>query len=311
MKIAVVGTGAMGSIYAARLAAAGHQVFAVDAWPAHVAAMQHEGLRVDGPDGHIETRALTATAELADAGVCDLYIIATKAGGVAAAAEAVAAVMGPQSLVLTIQNGLGAGERLAQHIPKHAVLLGVAEGFGASMAGPGHARHTSMKLIRLGRLSGAPDPALKAVAEAWQSGGFDVQVFEDIEKLIWEKLLCNVALSAPCTAFGCNVAELRNDPERWAIALGCAREAYAVGRARGVEFSFADEAAALTYVSAFAERVGAAKPSMLQDHEAGRRSELDALNGAIAPLAERMGLTAPHNATLSAVLRAREQAFAR
>ncbi len=311
MKIAVVGTGAMGSIYAARLALAGHQVFAVDAWPEHVTAMQTKGLVVDGPGGRLETRALVATNNIAEPGECDLYIIATKAAGVASAAQAVAQAMGPQSLVLTIQNGLGAGERLAQHIPDDAILLGVAEGFGASIVAAGHARHTSMKLIRLGRLEGGPDAGLEAVADAWRSGGFDVQVFDDIEKLIWEKLLCNVTLSAPCTAFGCTVAELRADPERWAVALGCAREAYAVGRARGVAFSFDDEAAALAYVTAFAERVGNAKPSMLQDHEAGRRSELDALNGAIAPLAEALGLRAPHNATLSAVLRAREQGFER
>ncbi len=311
MKIAVVGTGAMGSIYAARLARAGHEVWAIDAWEQHVTAMQQHGLLITGPDGEFRSPEIQADGDLASAGICDLYIIATKASGVAAAAQAVAAVMGPASLVLTIQNGLGAGERLAQHIREDAIMLGVAEGFGASMVGPGHARHTSMKMLRLGGLSGGKDTRLDPVAEAWRSGGFEVQIFDDIQKLIWEKLLCNVTLSAPCTAFACTVAELRADPERWAIALGCAREAYAVGCALGVAFSFGNEAAALRYVTDFAERVGAAKPSMSQDHEAGRRSELAAINGAIAPLAAKLGLSAPHNATLSAVLRAREQAFQR
>lgn len=175
-----------------------------------------------------------------------------------------------------------------------------------SMAGPGHARHTSMKLIRLGRMGGGPDPRLDGVAEAWRSAGFEVETFEDIDRLIWDKLLCNVTLSAPCTAFRCNVAELRADPEKWAVALGCMREAHAVGQARGVAFSFDDAEA---YVTAFADRVGRAKPSMLQDHEAGRRSELDAINGAIPPLGAGLGIPTPHNRTLTAVLRAVEARF--
>ncbi len=123
MKIAVVGTGAMGSIYAARLAEAGHDVWAVDIWAEHIAAINDRGLRVDGPDGEILTRSVKATERLSDAGACDLYVIATKASGVASSARAVARAMGPESVVLTIQNGLGAGERIAQHLPASQVLL--------------------------------------------------------------------------------------------------------------------------------------------------------------------------------------------
>lgn len=306
MKIAIIGTGAMGSIYAARLAAAGHDVWAVDMWEAHVDAINAQGLRVEGPDGTILSKSLRATLQLSDAGPCDLYIIATKASGVAASAQAIAKAIPANAVVLTIQNGLGAGERIAVHLPAHHVMLGVAEGFGASMAGPGHARHTSMKQIRLGMMSGGADPRLDDVANVWRSGGFAIGAYEDIEQLIWEKLLCNVTLSGPCTIFGCNVAELRADPERWQLALGCMREAYAVGRAKGVAFSFDDADA---YVTAFAERVGTAKPSMLQDFEAGRLSELDAINGAISPLARQFDIATPHNDTVCAVIRAHEARF--
>ncbi|MCE8514977.1 2-dehydropantoate 2-reductase [Ruegeria pomeroyi] len=306
MKIAIVGCGAMGSIYAARLAEAGHQVRAVDMWTEHVAAINAGGLRVDGPSGTLLSRQVEAMEDLSRAGPCDLYILATKAAGVEPAARAIAATMPEHALVLTIQNGLGAGERIARHLPADRVLLGVAEGFGAAMVGPGHARHTAMKLIRLGAMTGGDDPRLEQVAGIWRSGGFEVETFADIDRLIWEKLLCNVTLSAPCTAFGCTVADLRADPERWAVALGCMAEAYAVGRARGVAFSFDDPVA---YVTAFAERVGTAKPSMLQDHEAGRRSELEAINGAIPPLGAALGIPTPYNDTLCAVIRAREAAF--
>ena len=305
MKIAVIGAGAMGSIYAARFAQAGHSVVAIDTWADHVDAINTHGLRVDGPAGKITAQGIVASRDMTRATDCNLYIIATKGSGVGPAAQAIAQV-NPNAQILTIQNGLGAAERLASHFPARQIMLGVADGFGASMVGPGHAQHTAMKLIRLGCVGGGVDAHMEQVARTWQSAGFDVECFDDIDRLIWEKLLCNVTLSAPCCVFGCTVAQLLADTDKWHIALGCMAEAFAVGQAMGIRFSFDDPVA---YVTAFAKRVGAAKPSMLQDHENGRKSELDQINGAIAPLAEKAGLTAPYNATLSAVIRAREAAF--
>ncbi len=312
MKIAIIGAGAMGSIYAARFAQVGHQVWAVDLWQVHVAAINGDGLRVDGPAGTIHTRQIVAVGALAQAPACDLYVIATKAAGVAAAARDVAQHTtrnaDASASVLTIQNGLGAGEGIAQHLSPEQVLLGVAEGFGASMVGPGHAQHTAMKRIRLGKMNGGLDARLEQVVQIWQGAGFDAQAYGDIDQLIWEKLLCNVTLSGPCTVYGCTVAELLADPERWRTALGCMLEAYAVGQARGVAFTFDDPVA---YVTDFAKRVGSAKPSMLQDHEAGRLSELDAINGAIAPLARVLGIATPRNDAICAEIRQREADFAR
>ena len=149
MKIAIVGTGAMGSIYAARLAEAGNEVWAVDAWQAHVDAINANGLRVDGPYGKVLSKSVQATQSISDTELCDLYVVATKASGVAGCARAISDVIGTDSLVLAIQNGLGAESDLAAYLPVRQVMLGVAEGFGASMVGPGHSEHTSMKLIRL------------------------------------------------------------------------------------------------------------------------------------------------------------------
>ncbi len=306
MKIAIIGAGAMGSIYAARFARAGHEVWAVDLWQQHVEAINRDGLTVDGPDGRIQTRQVTAVLDLAQAAGCQLYVIATKASGVADAAQTIAPLLRAGDQVVTIQNGLGAGARIAEHLPSEQVLLGVAEGFGAAMVGPGRAQHTSMKRIRLGRMDGGLDAGLEQLVAVWQSAGFDAQAYADIEQLIWEKLLCNVTLSGPCTVFGCQVSDLMADEQRWARALGCMLEAYAVGQARGVRFSFDDPVA---YVTDFAKRVGTAKPSMLQDHEARRPSELDAINGAIPPLARSLGIASPHNDAICAEIRAREAAF--
>jgi 2-dehydropantoate 2-reductase len=306
LKIAIIGTGAMGSIYAARLSNAGHSVCVIDVWADHVDAMNAGGLTIDGPKGRLQATNIRATRKLPSDETFDLYIIATKSFAVRPSAEAIAKTLTPDAMVLTIQNGLGTGDDVAAFVPKSQIILGVAEGFGASMIGPAHAAHTSMKQIRLGLMQGMEDQKLSRVADAWHDGGFHIEIYDDITQLIWEKLLCNVTLSGPCTAFGRNVAELRAQAAEWNIALSCMKEAYAIGMHLGINFSFDDP---LRYVTEFADRVGTAKPSMLQDHEAQRASEIGTINGAILKLGNELNVPTPYNETICAVIRAREAQF--
>ena len=306
MKIAIIGAGAMGSVYAALLADAGNEVWAVDTWTEHVDAINRSGLHVEGASGERTVTSIRAVHDVAEAGTCELYIIATKASGVGPAAQAIAPVMDEYSLVLTIQNGLGSGERIARFMPTSNVLLGVADGFGASMKGPGHAHHNAMKLIRLGEMNGGLSERLTRVEQVWQSAGFNARAFEDITQLIWEKFICNVTFSAPCTVFDCTVGELMANAVWWDIATGCTREAFAVGLAKKVNFNFDDP---IAYVTAFGEGMPHARPSMLLDHHAGRHSEIDAINGMVPALGQELGIASPHNATLSAVVRRREEMF--
>ena len=306
MKIAVFGTGAMGSIYAGLLADAGHDVWAIDIWKEHIDAIRQKGLRVEGASGDRIVTGIQATSDAGDVGNADLYIIATKASGVGAAARAIAPLMNDRSLVLTIQNGLGAGERIAEHMATDKVLLGVAQGFGASLKGPGHAHHNAMSLIRIGEIQGGLTDRLEAITDIWRGAGFNVRAFEDINQLIWEKFVCNVTFSGPCTTFDCTIGELMQDPARWTIGLGCAREAYAVGKAKNIAFSFDDPHA---YVDAFGKRMPDARPSMLLDHHAQRPSELDAINGMVSTLGKELGIATPYNDIISEAVRAREATF--
>lgn len=306
MKIAIVGAGAMGSVYAALFADAGHEVWAVDPWEAHVSAINSDGLRVEGASGDRTVTSLQATTEIADVGVCDLYIIATKASGVGPAAEGIAPLASPQSLILTIQNGLGAGERIGAYCPLDNVLLGVAEGFGASMKAPGHAHHNAMKMIRLGEINGGASARLDRIAQLWRDAGFDANAYDDIHQLVWEKFVCNVAFSAPCAVFERTIGEMMSDPEAWAVVLGCAREAFACGQAEGVAFSFDDVDA---YVHAFGARMPDARPSLYLDHMAKRSSEIDAINGMVPIVGARHDLATPYNQAMTAVVRARETRF--
>jgi 2-dehydropantoate 2-reductase len=306
MKIAVIGVGAMGSIYAGLLANKGHEVWAIDTWLDHINVIKEEGLRIEGASSDCTVGTINASTDLADAGACDLYIIATKASDVGTAAQTIAPLMNKNSLVLTIQNGLGAGARIANSMPVENVLLGVADGFGASMKGPGHAHHNAMNLIRLGEMAGGLTPRLEHIAAIWQDAGFNARAFADINQLIWEKFLCNVTFSAACTVFNCTVGELMNNPDHWKIALGAMQEAYCIGMAKNIAFSFDDPQA---YVTAFGSKMPDARPSMLLDHLAHRPSELSAINGQVPVMGQEMGIATSYNEVLSAIVSEREAGF--
>jgi 2-dehydropantoate 2-reductase len=307
MKIAIVGTGAMGSVYASLLGKAGHEVWAIDTWQEHIDSIADSGLRVSGASGSFVVDNLKVGRAPSDAGTCDVWVIATKAADVDAAAAAVAPLLGPDSVVMAFQNGLGAGERVAQRIPEDHIVIGIAEGFGSSIPEPGHVHHEGMRLIRIGEMNGGLTDRVQSIEEAWREAGFNVKAFADVHLMIWEKFLCNVTLSAPCAVFDVSVGELMANPETWRVALGCAAEAYRLGVAKGVTFPFQDP---LRYVTEFAATIPNASPSMRLDHLAGRRSEVDVINGQVVTLSREIGLEAPYNETLCAALRRRESMFA-
>jgi 2-dehydropantoate 2-reductase len=296
----------MGSVYAGLMAEAGHEVWGVDIWQEHVDAINQSGLRVEGASGDRVLRGIHATANAEDVGECDLYVLATKASGVGPAAKKIAALMGSESMVITIQNGLGAGERIAEFMDTDRVLLGVADGFGASMKGPGHVHHSAMNLIRVGEMNGGMSDRLQRITDAWQQAGFNAKAFADIDQLIWGKYICNVAFSGPCTVFDRTLGELMADPGSWSIAQGCALEVFALGQAKNIAFTFDDP---IEYVTAFGRKMPDARPSMLLDHHAKRPSEIDAINGMAVELGRQLGIATPYNEVLSAVIRQREAAF--
>ena len=305
-RIAIVGAGAMGSVYAGLFAEAGYQISVVDLWQEHITAIDKTGLHLEGASGDRVIGGITAVHQIADLGSIDLYVIATKANGVGDAAAEIAKVMQPDSLVLTIQNGLGAGDRIAQYMPTDNVLLGVAEGFGASIKGPGHIHHNAMRQIRIGEMVGGMTDRLVWIESLWQAAGFKATAFADIHQLVWEKFICNVMCSAPSVAFDCTIGELFSDEDRRIVALGCMLEAYEIGLTKNIAFSFDD---AVAYGVKFAADMPHASPSMRLDHLAGKRSEIDAINGMVPVLGREMGIKTPYNDTLVALVRARESSF--
>jgi len=302
-KVAVVGCGAMGSVYAALMVDAGHEVHAVTLWPDHAAAMASTGLRCEGASGD-RTVPIHASTTTDGIGPCDLVIIATKSFDVEAAARSCLALLGPETIVQTIQNGLGSPEIAAPILGADRVAVGVVGGFSASMRGPGHVHHNGMEMIRFGAFAGLPKQLLQASAKIWEQAGFKVALFDDIKQMVWEKLITNVAFSGTSCTTGLTVGEILTDGDAWSVARGCAEEAIAVAKAAQVRLNVGDP---IEHIRKLGGKFPDARPLTLLDYNAGRRCEVDAINGAIPRLGRPLGVTTPVDDTVVGIIRILER----
>ena len=308
MKIGIIGTGAMGSIYASFFARNGFQVTCYDIWEEHINAINTNGLRLSGASGDHIVDNIKATCEFNDLKNLDLYILATKSDSVGDAASKLSTLSLENSIVLTIQNGLGAAERISKYMPTKNVLLGVAQGFGASIRTPGHAHHNGMSMIRIGEINGGKTERLNKVVNAWEKAGFTSKGFEDIQQLIWEKFICNVAYSGPCSVFGKPIGEILADDDMKKVSLGCALEARKIGDYKKINFSFKDT---IKYVIDFGNKMPLSKPSMLQDVEAKRKCELSSINGMVVTLGKELDIDTPYNNVVTSIISEREKNYLR
>jgi 2-dehydropantoate 2-reductase len=296
----------MGSVYAGLMASAGHEVFAITKGPAHAEAMARGGLRLEGFSGD---RTVRLHAGVSTEGVdpVDLVVIATKTVDAEDAARAALPLLGSETPVQTMQNGLGSGERVAAIVGADRTIVGVGAGFGASIVAPGHVHHNGMDRVHFGAHANLPPAALEAAAEIWRSAGFTVELHADTERLVWRKLLVNITVSAACCLAGHNLGQLMSDEALWLVAQGALLEAVATALAKGVDLEVGDP---VQHVTNIISKVPDARPSMLMDHMAKRRSEIDDINGAVVREAARLGVPAPINGALAALVKAREAHFA-
>lgn len=292
----------MGSVYAALLADAGNEVWAIDEWEEHVAAIRRNGLRVTGASGD-RTVLIDATTRADDVGAADLVIVSTKANDVETAVRAVSGIMGPETIVLPIQNGLGSSDAASRVLGEERIIVGVAGGFGASIVEPGWVRHEGMELIRFGEMRGPRTERLERIAEVWRVAGFHVQTYDDIDRLVWEKLICNVCFSGTCAILDASIGEVMADGHAWSVASACAIEAYDVAQALGVRLDFDDP---IAYVRAFGSKIPAAHPSLLLDLRAGRPTEIAFINGSIPRTGLTLDVAAPVNAIVTSLVQALE-----
>lgn len=305
-KVAIVGCGAMGSVYAGLMQEAGHQVHGVSLWADHVAAVNANGLRVYGDSGDRTVRLASMSTTTDGIGVCDLVIIATKAYDVEAAARSAIPLVGPDTVVQTIQNGLGSPQTVSKVIDPDRIAVGVVGGFGASVPTPGEAHHNGREITRFGAYRGLPRACLEFGAQVWTSAGFNVALFDDIDQMVWEKLIMNATFSGSSFLTGLTIGQIINTPEAWRVASACAREAIDVARAAGVTLDVGDP---IEHIRHLGLRIGDAKPSMRLDAELRRRAEVDAINGAVVATGAAVGVPTPVNALVVDLAHAAESAY--
>ncbi|KVN38974.1 2-dehydropantoate 2-reductase [Burkholderia pyrrocinia] len=303
MKIAILGAGAMGSLFGGLLAEAGEAVTLIDVDDAHLDAIRRDGLRIENDRGDRRVPALRAVrpdaAALAHGEPFDLLIVFTKSLHTRAALGGVRTLLTPHTSVLTLQNGLGNVETLREFVPIERILVGVTT-WPADVAGPGHVRSHGDGAIRMMSADGTARPGASAAADALSRAGLACTLDEDVWAAIWEKVAFNAALNTLCAVTGCTVDQLgaRDDGPRLALAI--AAETAAVARAKGIAVDAARIAAKVRHAI---DAHRGHRPSMLQDVLAGRRTEIESINGAVVAAARETGVAVPHTDTLLGLVR--------
>lgn len=300
MKICVLGAGALGCSIGGVLTEAGEEVWLINRSAAHIEAMQRAGLRMldGGVERTVKVHAATSCAGLAP---MDLVIVLVKSFDTAAAIEAAAPVVGEHTVVLSLQNGLGHEDILAEVVGRRRVLAGKTY-VGGVMTGPGRITiGTRGKLTLIGELDGSMSGRVQAIAHAFNRAGLETTVSPNIVGTMWDKLLINVATGALSAITGLPYGGLYSLAEVEATAVAAVAEAIAVARAGGVQLSIAEPRQA--WEMAAAGLPAEFKASMLQSIEKGSRTEIDFINGSVVRWGERCGVPTPVNRALIACVK--------
>jgi 2-dehydropantoate 2-reductase len=302
MKIAIIGAGAMGSLFGGRLALAGEEVWLLDLWETHIRAIKDNGLVIVATDQEVvaRPRATTNPAEIVGA---DLIIIFVKATATRTAAQTARKLLGPDTAVLTLQNGYGNAEELARLLGAERIIAGTTAQ-GATLLAPGRIMHGGDGGTHIGELSGTITPRLRQIAAIFSSAGIATLPADNVASLIWGKLVINVGINALTGITGFKNGQLADCAETRELVALAVEEAIAVAAAAGVELPYA---APVEKVLAVATATAQNSSSMLQDLQSGRLTEIDAINGAMIRQGERLGVATPVNQTLTLLVKALEQ----
>lgn len=311
-RFLIVGAGAIGAYIGARMARAGLDVTLFARGP-HLRAMQEHGVRVRSVDGDFEARPSVAGA-LADVGPVDVVFLGVKAHSLPQLAPQLHPVLGPETTVVSTQNGVpwwffqgftgpGEGIRLERVDPGGVIsaaieprrVVGSIVYFSTEIIEPGVVLHTEGNRISLGEPDGTRSPRSRGIADALIASGLRCPVTTHIRNEIWVKILGNVAFNPISALTRATLVQMVRDPEVAALVRNIMMEAEAVAARLGLELPVSIEQR-----MAGAEKVGEHKTSMLQDLEAGRPLELEAVVGAVVELGERLGLPMPHTRTVYA-----------
>jgi len=310
VKICVLGAGALGCAIGGVLTEAGHEVWLINRNAAQVEAMNSRGLilRDGGVDRSVPVHAAT-TAQGMDTGAVDLVIVLVKSFDTRQAMQQAVSLVGADTVVLSLQNGLGHEDILADIVGRQRVLAGKTYVGGTQLA-PGHVlAGTRGKQTHIGELTGVITDRARAIAEAFNRAGLQTTVSDNILGTIWDKLLVNVATGALSGITRLPYGELYQVPEVGACAVAAVAEAMAVARASGIRLDTTEPRHA--WVKAAEGLPYEFKASMLQSLEKGSITEIDFVNGAVVRQGAKCGVPTPVNQALVACIKGLELGLAR
>ncbi len=310
MKIAVLGAGALGCAMGSCLSESGHEVWLINRRADHVEAMNKHGLsvRVNGIDRYTPVKAALNAADIAaQIGTVDLLVVLVKSFHTREAITSSTSIVGPDTVVLSLQNGLGHEDVLAEVVGRDKVLAGKTYA-GGVMLGPGRIiRGTEGKETYIGELDGRMTDRVQRVAEVFNAAGLITHISDNIMGTMWEKLLVNVATGALSGITHLAYGDLYQVPEVKACALAAVQEAMDVAHASGIRLSVNDPEQ--PWIKAAAGLPPEFKASMLQSLEKGSITEVDYVNGSVVRWGQKCGVPTPVNSTLVACLKGIERRF--
>jgi 2-dehydropantoate 2-reductase len=298
MRIAVVGAGAMGSIFGAALARGGDDVTLVDVAEPLVEKVNADGVTIVRGDERTTTR-VPATSDPSSVGVADAVVFFVKCYHTASAAELAQPLVGPETVVASLQNGWGNGDVLATAFPPEQVVVGVTYNSGLIVE-PGVVMHPADQPTFVGTFIDGDTGRADRLAEALERAGLATSVTSPVRPEIWKKLILNAATLPPAALAGMNAGALGAHEQVRGLVADAARESTTVAQALGYPI---DAEERIGTILALLERAGPTRGSMLQDFEAGRRTEIDVINGAVVKAADEHGVAVPLNRAFVALVK--------
>jgi 2-dehydropantoate 2-reductase len=289
MRIAVMGAGAVGGYFGAKLAAAGHDVLFI-ARGKHLAALCQNGLRVKSPAGdlHIRNAIFSSGSELT--GSADFILFCVKSYDTEAAAEALRPIVGPNTAILSLQNGIDNADKLAARFGGRRTLAGVVY-VGAQLVAPGVIEHSTGGKLIFGPGTGGDSEAAKIAEQILSAAGIPCEKSAEIQMAQWRKLLWNAPFCAISCLTRATVKDIVESDSLTDLAVSCMDEVKQAAASRAIPLSREHFRETLS----FSKTLGDFKPSMLQDLEAGKPLEYEAFNGIVVKLLSNAGKDAPVN----------------
>ena len=301
MKILVMGTGAVGGYFGARLTEAGNDVFFV-ARGAHLKAINENGLRIKSSEGDLYLR-VRASGTPSDAGLVELVLLAVKSYDVPKSLDSIEDCVGPDTTILTIQNGVFAEEAVAARFGKERSLGGVAY-IGVRVEQPGVIVHSTLGKLAIGELDGTVSPRVKEIEGMFKGAGAQVSISGNIMETKWRKLVWNAAFNAVSVLTKMKTRSMAKSKELRPVLTGIMEEVVAVANAEGYHLENDDILGKTFDLTSKLEDV---KTSMLQDFEKGKRLEIEALNGVVVQKGEEHGVPTPVNEVVCGLVKALEK----